>query len=298
MDLLGSSIGAWRYATYCRADFKQAFEHFEHTYFTQRYSDDADREEITRVITGMLEELISKEQEQEILDNPKFRINLFADRSRGITNTDKRLILSVGLITAAKFNLLSRSTLSWFFERTLFHHPDSTAEFIGKDQLPTERFALNESNLKAAILASGSIPMVVDGIEIEGAKPGLYRDGGLVDYHMNLPFEVSDGLVLHPHFSPTVYPGWMDKYLKFRKPNLDYFNQVLLVCPSDEFIKSLPLSKIPDRSDFERFVGDDAGRVDYWREVTKRSEQLGNELLHLFETEKPLKFIKPISELA
>jgi hypothetical protein len=42
-------------------------------------------------------------------------------------------------------------------------------------------------------------------------------DGGLIDYHLLLPYRELDSIVLYPHFAPFVTPGWLDKFLPWRK---------------------------------------------------------------------------------
>lgn len=46
---------------------------------------------------------------------------------------------------------------------------------------------------------------------------------------------------------------------------------VVLVAPSDKFVLSLPMGKIPDRKDFYTFRGKDKERQDYWRTVLKEN---------------------------
>ena len=110
-----------------------------------------------------------------------------------------------------------------------------------------------------------------------------------------VPKLVDDGIVLLPHFSKTIIPGWLDKFAKTRKPKAEYLENVLLLAPSESFIQSLPFAKIPDRSDFKRFVGDDEGRINYWREVTKRSEELAEEFQLLLSNGKLIDNIKPFN---
>ena len=275
IHLIGSSIGAWRYAAYCRTDFQASFDNFEKLYFEQRYSDIADKKEITRELDKILDGIFKNNGIDEILNNNQFKFNLFADRGRGLLNVEHPALLISGLLLSTLFNLVSRKSLNIFFKRTLFHHQIELPPFINMNDFPTDKVALNKENLQLAILASGSIPLIVNGVDnIPGAKPGYYRDGGLIDYHMSLPYGVNDGLVLLPHFSKTIIPGWLDKYTGWRKPDRKHLENVLLLAPSESFINSLPLSKIPDRSDFKRFVGNDEGRLHYWKEVTKRSEEL------------------------
>ena len=68
------------------------------------------------------------------------------------------------------------------------------------------------------MLASCSIPFWLDAVhDIPGAPRGAYWDGGITDYHLHLDYaQMGEGLVLYPHFQPTVVPGWLDKGLKHR----------------------------------------------------------------------------------
>jgi len=288
IHLIGSSIGAWRYAAYCRSDFQKSFSRFDEIYFSQRYEKVADKEEITEQLDIILDSMFNDNGIDEILQNQHFCLNLFADRGIGLLNYEHPALLASGLLLSAVANVINRRALRYFFKRTLFHHPDNFPPFYQMDDFPTEKVGLNRENLRLAVLASGAIPLVVPGVQqIPGASAGYYRDGGLIDYHMSIPYGVDEGIVLLPHFSKKVIPGWLDKYGPKRLPDRNHMQHVLLLAPSESFIDSLPLSKIPDRRDFKRFAGNDKARIHYWREVTKRSEELA-ETLQLWITEGSL----------
>lgn len=132
---------------------------------------------------------------------------------------------------------------------------------------------LDEANAEAALVASGTIPVVCAPVRgIAGAPPGHYWDGALVDYHLQLPYPRltrSGGrrrLVLYPHFCGHVTPGWLDKHLpwRVRSRGHPWLEDVLLVAPSAEFLARLPNGKLPDRSDFYRYGQDHAGRIRDW----------------------------------
>ena len=293
IHLIGSSIGAWRFSAYCRSDFNKAFKRFESLYFAQTYSQKPDKNEITTEITKILDGIFEDNGIDEILNNKNFKLNLFADRSRGILNNDYAFLLIPGLLLCTLANLLSRQSLNLFFKRTLFHNK-TIPPFFDMNDFPTDRVELDKENLRLAILASGSIPLIVNGINnIPNAPSGYYRDGGLIDYHMSLPYGIDDGIVLLPHFSQTIYPGWLDKYLGIRKPDNKFLEHVLLLAPSESFIDSLPFGKIPDRSDFKRFIGNDIARIEYWKEVTKRSEELPQALQSWMNNDSLIEHIKP-----
>ena len=141
-----------------------------------------------------------------------------------------------------------------------------------------ETVPLTAANTKKALLASGTIPLLMAGVaSISGARPGTYWDGGMMDYHLNLPFAAgADDIVLFPHYMDRIIPGWLDKHLPWRKAAPENMDAVLLVAPSAEFVDRLPLKKIPDRTDFYRFKGRDDQRMAYWRTVAETSRQLAD----------------------
>src|SRR5690606_13123610 len=140
---------------------------------------------------------------------------------------------------------------------------------------------LVDGNLRHALLASGSIPMVMEAIrDIPGLEPGSYRDGGLLDYHLDLPYQ-SDGVLLYPHVPDRVIPGRSSKALPRRRGDSTRLQDVLLVAPSRDYLASLPHGKLPDRGDFKRYLGDDDGRERYWRKAMDESRRLGDEFLEL-----------------
>ena len=209
---------------------------------------------------------------QQVLDNPTIKLNLVVAKARRLSAARSKLLQAGGLTLAAGANLVSRKHLQYFFQRVLFHVAGEPSPFHYAGVLPTQHVALSPDNLRQAVLASGTIPMVLNAVEnIAGAGPGLYYDGGVTDYHFDLPFSDS-GLVLYPHFYPRLTPGWFDKALKWRKTNPAHLHNVVLLCPSDSWVKSLPFGKIPDRTDFSTMS--DEARIAYWQEVTERSFEL------------------------
>jgi hypothetical protein len=112
--------------------------------------------------------------------------------------------------------------------------------------------------------------------DIAGAPRGVYRDGGIVDYHFAAELADEGRIALHPHFYGHVTPGWFDKHWPSRRARPHSLARVLLVHPSEAFVAMLPHGRIPDRHDFARF--DHASRVHYWREVIARCRRLGDEL--------------------
>ncbi|MES2917539.1 MAG: hypothetical protein V4729_02860 [Pseudomonadota bacterium] len=292
VDLLGTSIGAWRLMNYCQANPVAALDRFEHYYFSQHYAAKPTREDITAEVTRVLLGMLGPHGAREIAEHPRFRFHTIAARGKGGAASDDKVRLLTTMALLAAGNVLSSSAPFWFFERVMFRHKDG--RFPWHVDLPLAATPeLTPDNVVPALLATGAIPLVVDGIQdIPGAPAGLYRDGGLTDYHLSVPLTEKEGIVLYPHFFPRVVPGWFDKALRWRWPDAAHFDDVLLVTPSASFIASLPGGRVPDRNDFARLSTEE--RVRYWRQVMNATLRMVDEFHELVSTEKWRDALQPI----
>jgi hypothetical protein len=223
-------------------------------------------------------------RDASVLSNPHYRLNIMIVKSHGLLALDHRGSLGLGLGSVIANNLIGRARLSRHFERLIMHDARLAPPLSTLSDFPSRSLHLNESNLRQALLASGSIPMVMQGVmDIPGVGPGTFRDGGLLDYHLDLPYSGSD-IVLYPHFTDKIIPGWFDKTLPWRRGDLGRLQDVVLLAPSREYLSTLPFGKLPDRSDFKRFVGKDKERQAYWRTAMENSRRLGDEFVELVDT--------------
>lgn len=296
--LVGSSIGAWRFTALSRRRPMEILDRFEDAYIHQRYESPPTAREVSQESQKIMDTFLDDAGIQEVFDHPFLRLNVFAVRCNGLLGSDARIPLAVGLAGAALANLCHRRLLSLFCQQVLFSHPRHVPPFGKENGFSRQRVTLTRDNFRQALLASGSIPLVMDGVnDIPDAPPGTYRDGGMVDYHMDIPFGVKDdGLVLFPHYTDRITPGWLDKKLTWRKPHPDHMSHVLLVSPSREFVAGLPLAKIPDRNDFWHFFGNDKGRLDYWQTVSRKSRQMAEELTELMDSGRIAESVRPIDD--
>lgn len=283
--LIGASIGSWRFAAAASTDPVGRLERLADLYTRQRFPKGISAREVSQRCAAMLAELLEDHDESIVL-NPDYRLVVVVIRSRGLISGDGRLGLGLGLAGVIGGNLLSRRVLGLFMERGLIHAGEAPLPLGPLVDFATHHIGLDQHNLRAALLASAAIPMVLEGVrDLPGAPPGVYRDGGLLDYHLDLPYRTDD-LVLYPHFTNRVIPGWFDKPLRWRNGNSQRLARTLLVAPSAEYLASLPHGKLPDRTDFKRYQGDDTGRERYWRQAVDESRRLGDEFLELIETGK------------
>jgi len=281
-SLIGASIGSWRFASACLPDAVVGIRRLGELYTAQRYAKGVTMAEVSRSCEQMLADLLEG-QDAHILDNPNYRLNIVVVKNHGLLAHDDRGALSLGLFSVIGNNLLGRSRLSKHFERVILHDARLAPPLATLNDFPSRYLQLDTGNLRHALLASGSIPMIMEGVrDIPGAGPGTYRDGGLLDYHLDLPYS-GDGVVLYPHFTDHVIPGWFDKGMPWRRGCAIRLQDVLLLSPSPEYLARLPHGKLPDRKDFNRYLGDDAGRERYWRKAMDESQRLGDEFLELVE---------------
>lgn len=295
LNLIGSSIGAWRMTAYANKDPVAAIDRLEHGYLNQRYSDNADADEITGKVNEFIEETLGDEPFNDL--HPNRLLHLVTARCRGITAAHSSRKQAWVFTGVAASNMISRATLPRYFDRVVFRSQGGQLPLSDWDQFTTYQVPLTPDNLRQALQASGAIPVVIHGVtNPAGAPPGVYRDGGMVDYHFDLPIKPDNGLVLYPHFSPVLKPGWFDKPLPWRKVTANHYSHTLVVCPSQAFIDRLPYGKIPDRKDFETLDADT--RIRYWKTVVDMNRALADEFHNLVSTGKLAERLQPITAIA
>lgn len=292
LDLVGSSAGAFRFSCLAQQRPVHKIELLAEKYSTTVYSDKPDLHEITDKAEELLALLLAEGGTQEILDNPYIKAHFIAVRCRGLTARERQPGLTMGLLASAASNSVKRKHLGKHYTRVVFSSPNSDLDILDPCHIPTERVELSPENMQLSLLASGSIPGVLRGVEdIPGAKEGMYRDGGIIDYHYDFSFPNRDGLVLYPHFYNTPTPGWFDKMKKRRPHNSSYDNAVILA-PSREFVAQLPYGKISDRKDFEKISAEE--RIPYWQTVIKEGDKLADDFISLLDPNTLRKHLKPL----
>ncbi|HEX2210139.1 MAG TPA: hypothetical protein VHG93_20860 [Longimicrobium sp.] len=292
LHLIGSSIGAWRTTCMAMRDPAAAIERLRDGYIGQRYTTRPKPAEVTRVIRSILDGMLGETGEDEVLSHPWARLHVITAECRGLAASEWAPLQMLGLAAAAAGNLVSRRTLGMHMRRVVFNTAGDDSPFRGLADFPTEHRPLTRHNLRHALLASGSIPMVLQGVPIPGEPRGVHRDGGVIDYHLDLNFGPGAGLVLYPHFYAHVVPGWFDKALGWRRAGWRNFGRALILAPTDAFVARLPGGKIPDRNDFYRMPDDERIRV--WRGVVAASVQLADELRELIAADRVADALRPL----
>jgi hypothetical protein len=310
IDLIGASIGAWRFAAVCRGYTQEGFsaaatrlalQHFAKAYCEQVYPRRVTSAYITAYARDLIDGLFVGHIDR-VLSHPHYRLHVLTVRGKGVLARETRGRTQAGYALAALANTAGRQYLRHFMDRVWFHAgADEKAKlaiwraFSDKsaskgspngefDNFHTDYVRLTEANFARALIASGSIPLVLDGVtDIEDAPVGTYWDGGIIDYHLHLPYAAHEGVVLYPHFTDRIIPGWLDKMLPWRKAHGAWLDNVVLVSPSREYLARLPHGKLPDRKDFNRYVDDPEARFKYWRFAMDESARLRDEFAALIQ---------------
>lgn len=280
IDLVGSSIGAWRMTLAAMKDPEAEWQRFEEGYISWRSSPGMTVDDMTRETWRTVRELFPEDKIKEVLSNPLRNLNIVAVKCKGMAAADHYVPLGLSTLAAAGANLINRQGLKLFYDRAVFHSHDKP--IAGLAGFNRQDIRLTENNLTSAITASSSIPFVMHGVrDFEGANDGVYRDGGFTDYHFDEPWDGGGGVVLYPHFYDHLIPGWFDKSFKSRRTKPAALGDVVLISPSQSFIESLPGGKIPDRRDFRTMDNDE--RIKYWQTVLGDSRRLGDELAEMLQ---------------
>jgi len=292
--LIGTSIGAFRMAVYCQPNPLDALEILESRYIAQQYNTRPSRKDVSDESWRIIDAYIDDNDIEQIISHPHMKINFLSSRCKALAKSENIAFQGLGFAIAAVANMISRSLLGCFFERALFHAPDKKPPFADMNLFPISTYPLTRSNFKDALLSSGSIPLAMEGVSNIVGAPGVFRDGGILDYHLDIPFlPEGNGLVLYPHFYGHITPGWFDKSLN-RRPDAKNMENVVIVAPSESFVKGLPFGRIPDREDFRTFFQNDRERMAFWNKVVDKNRKMGDEFTEAVESGRIMEIVRPI----
>lgn len=294
--LLGSSVGTWRFAALAQG--MDAYDRFRDAYFRQRFTTVPTPAQASAEIMKFLDAALEDGGPERILSHPHARLTFLAVKCPGLSAAGGKYPLLAAMVASGLLNLVSRRLLGLFFTRVLFHDPRDLPPYAAMKGFPTRLVPLTPANVRPAVMASGSMPVIMEGVrDIPGAGAGMYRDAGILDYHLAVPY-ATPGIVLFPHYTDRITPGWFDKLLPWRKPSIRDLSNVVLLCPSRAFLASMPGGKIPSREDFHAFRGRDDERLAFWNHVLDAGRTLGDEFMDAVGNGTLMAHVKPLEFLA
>jgi hypothetical protein len=288
---LGSSIGTWRFACMLSRDPVAALDRFAAAYVEQRYRRRPSPAEVSREGERILDSLLGDDGFAPHLSHSLFRLHIVTARFRHLGASEGTLSW-LGFGIAALANALHRRALAGAIERVVFDADGDPGPFAPWRSLPTRHVPLTLENVRAALMASAAIPGVMSGVRNPpGAPAGVYRDGGVADYHFGLEIDARDGVTLYPHFYPYLVPGWFDKSMPWRRTR--GLRRVIVLTASPAYVASLPNGRIPDRRDFSVMTDDE--RMRSWRSAIDMGKRLGDEFAELLAKNRIGEIAQPLT---
>lgn len=114
-----------------------------------------------------------------------------------------------------------------------------------------------------------------------GVKPGSREVAARM--HLFYPYQQLDRLTLYPHFTSSVKPGWLDKFLRWRKQVIGgsgaaSLSSMILVAPAAEFVARLPNARLPDRKVSYHYGSDHAARIAAWKRAVAECARFADEV--------------------
>ncbi len=327
ISLMGTSVGAMKLAAAVQPDCRTRFAEFAARYTAQHYDGKPTAEAVAKETDGVINAALGSDGDEHLLQHSRYQFHCGAVHVSGNLAAAGPRTQVLGMAALAGVALRGRKPLRRKLSRVIFSPPagaftssskhQSKVEFpiTSQDGIDTLHVTLNKDNLRTALLASGAIPVYLNAVHLlEAPNPVVashdnlhyhgrrsdrklvLRDGGLLDYHPvpNNLSENSDGLVLYPHFYSKLTECWFDKFYPWRTVPPSKLDNVILISPTTEFVRSLPGGRIPDRRDFLKFQDRDEVRVERWREATARSEELGDVWMQIAQRGDWAKVVSPI----
>jgi hypothetical protein len=295
--LSGASAGAWRFAAWLQPEPAKSYRRLIEAYIgipcDRRSTPASLKKDLQDVINAFLEEDASP----FALAHDHYRLAVTTARAKNLAASETPWVQKSALMLCYALNRLGRRHLFRFFERVVFYSGPRPPQFCFRPGFRGRTVALNPINFKHSLLASGAIPLVIEGVtDIYGAPRGVYRDGGIIDYHLDHDYTVkADDVTLLFHHEDRIIPGWLDRNIKGRRPPAEALDNLLVVTPSPRLVETFPGGKLPDRDDFLVFMDDAAGRILNWRKVVEICAPLGEEFVGLVESGKLRETVEPLN---
>ncbi|MCX7635683.1 MAG: hypothetical protein N2Z74_08070, partial [Syntrophales bacterium] len=236
--LAGASAGAWRFAAWLQPEAHKSYLSLREAYITSAYTRRDTPKSIQASLKSIIDSYIEDDALPFALQHGHYRLAVIVARAKHLAASSVRAFQKLGFVAAYLLNFMDRRLLRHTLEPVVFYSGAKPPAFTLHPRFEGSFIRLSPVNFKPALVATGAIPLVVHGVrDIYGAPRGVYRDGGLTDYHLARDFAVKDtDLTLLFSHQERIIPGWLDKGLKRRRPDAAALSSVVHVYPSAAFI--------------------------------------------------------------
>jgi hypothetical protein len=287
MLLAGASAGACRLAAWLQPEAEKSYLALREAYINLTFKRGDTPSTVLQSLGKVINSYLEDDALPFVLANKKYRLAIITARARHLLASEVKWIQRFGLGICLLMNAVHRSCLNNFVERVVFYSGAKPPYFCLRGDFSGRYVPLNEINFKHAVLSSASVPLFVAGVrDVYGAPKGVYRDGGLTDYHLAQNYASEKRVTLFFHHQERIIPCWLDKRFPSRHPPDEVLDNVLMVVPTPRFVEKLPGGKVPEREDFATFINAPEQRMKNWRQAVELSAPLGEEFLELLESGK------------
>ena len=293
ITLAGGSAGAWRMTALAQKDPVEALSRFRDVYVGMNFDRKQDPKARTEVIEAAVRKLLPREEAAYLLNHPHYDICIDTARVGGLLASSNTVVSVAGFGAAMGLNALHPRLRRLFLRHVRF--------CAGSGPFPAPApggllAPLTPDNMHPVLAASGAVPVVVGGVrDIPGAPAGVYCDGGLEQYVLNGSYgRNADDVTLLVYHGGPIIPTWLDRKAFNLNKRMAPLDNVLAVNPSPEFIRKLPLGKVPDRDDWKRFAENPAERIKIWQTAIDRSMELGESFMELVESGGIKRAVEPL----
>ena len=290
IHFIGSSSGSWRMACLAQQHSQAALDRFLDAYVNQKYLTRPSIHEVSEAVEVIVREVLGKNGVEELLGETNKNLHILSSRAK--YNYIEGRPLKISLLKTIAANFFHRKWLNRYFTRVVFHAQSGPDQMMYKDPyFPPVAVKMNPTNMRQAMRASGTIPTVIAPPESIPGSPGVHWDGGIIDYHIALPFK-TDKLIFFPHYHDKIKPGWFDKFLPWREAGEEVTSHMVMIYPTPALIASLPDQKLPDMDDFETYFQRDEIRIRNWYKAAEESKKMAEEFRWVLERPNVLDFVE------
>ena len=277
---IGSSAGAWRAACYALENSIEAIEQLRHFYVHQTYSDNPTGKEISAGVRQILVNMLGDNGIEQLLNPTTDFLHIGTARANFSIGASRSFFSKMKFLPPIFANAFGRKYIGNHIERHVFSN--TTTQIFDSKDLKSRFSTITEENILDALQASGSIPLVMNPVDFDGAE---HWDGGVTDYHWGVDFKVDSGIVLLPHFRDHIMSGWFDKFPPYRKAAGHLVENTVMLYAKKAFIEKLPNQRLTDMEDFYEYADDHEGRFKIWNEACDLGKYLVDDFIKMVETD-------------
>ena len=272
-DLVGASIGAWRFAAWAHDDPVAALDRLFETYVDPAPFADP-MASFEALFRHYLEAMFEGDGREQVLACAPLKLHAIV---AGYPTRGPHL---PRLGWSALRNAISREGFLQRVERIVVGARPLDGDIAAA--WPHRYLPLDADTLVPALLATAAVPGMI--APIRDLDPNVRAiDGGIVDYHFD-GSQCAGRFTLYPHFRDTLTPGWFDKPWRSRHLPAADVDDLLVICPSPSFVAQLPGGRIPDRDDPRRYPAEQCAKN--WHLAGLMSRRLGEALEEVLEQDR------------